>query len=224
MSTVRHHIADVIKTSYNSDVYEPSDDSFALVDALQQELASILASSPCLFVEIGAGSGYISCSLACLLKKEGCNAVCIATDISPHAVEATKATLAAHQVSSVDVVQANLVSPLFVRLQEAVDVLVFNPPYVPTPDEEVAKGGIAAAWAGGNDGRRVIDQVLPQVKSLLRPGGHFFLVTVPENKPKEILDILRQDGLHGSIVLTRRADEENLHILHVTKAAKHLQA
>ncbi|KAL3136612.1 hypothetical protein ABBQ38_005854 [Trebouxia sp. C0009 RCD-2024] len=118
------HIADVTKTTYNRDVYEPSDDSFALVDALQQELVKIPLSSACQCLEIGSGSGYVSCSLALLLRHCNVSASCIATDISVHAVTATKATVAAHQVTEVDVIQADLVSPLSARLQQAVDILV----------------------------------------------------------------------------------------------------
>lgn len=40
---------------------------------------------------------------------------------------------------------------------------VFNPPYVPTPNEELDRTDIARAWAGGLNGRVVIDLFLPFV-------------------------------------------------------------
>ena len=43
-------------------------------------------------------------------------------------------------------------------------VQIFNPPYVPTPDEELSRTDIARAWAGGNRGRVIIDRFLPQVR------------------------------------------------------------
>jgi release factor glutamine methyltransferase len=63
-------------------------------------------------------------------------------------------------------------------------LLLFNPPYVPTPEEEVERGGIAAAWAGGWKGRRVIDRLIPLVPELLSENGEMLMVTVPDNDPK----------------------------------------
>lgn len=59
---------------------------------------------------------------------------------------------------------AVLLQPLRPRIDGTVDLLLFNPPYVPTPEEEITRGGIAAAWAGGERGRVVIDRVMPQVR------------------------------------------------------------
>lgn len=49
----------------------------------------------------------------------------------------------------------------------AFSVQVFNPPYVPTPQEELERTDIARAWAGGLNGRVVIDVFLPFVSHAL---------------------------------------------------------
>ena len=41
------------------------------------------------------------------------------------------------------------------RLQGQVDLLVCNPPYVSTAEEELGDTGISAAWAGGSRGLHI---------------------------------------------------------------------
>ncbi|ETW04418.1 hypothetical protein, variant 2 [Aphanomyces invadans] len=98
-----------------------------------------------------------------------------------------------------------------------VDVLLFNPPYVPTPSDEVGSIGIEAAWAGGKHGREVIDRVLPLVHDVLTPRGVFYMVVVAENKPNDIARIMLSQGFHMETIRSRKAFNESLSIVKFTR-------
>ena len=98
-----------------------------------------------------------------------------------------------------------------------VDLVAFNPPYVVTPDEEVDRGGIAAAWAGGYKGRAVINRVLDTLEGLVAPGGRVYMIAIHENEPEDIMERMRGKGFVADMIATRVADEEVLHVLRFTK-------
>ncbi|KAL3698423.1 hypothetical protein R1sor_012499 [Riccia sorocarpa] len=207
----RRRIANINLVARHPEVYEPCDDSFALVDALLADKVHLLERQPSLCLEVGCGSGYVITSLA-LLMGEGSGAQYIATDISSVAAEVTRTTLRSHGVEA-DVVVTNLVTGLEKRLAGSVDLLVFNPPYVPTPEEEVGVEGITAAWAGGDRGRTVIDRMLAIVDSLMSSKGLFYLLTLTANNPGEICQIMKKKGFASRIVVQRSTEEESLHVL-----------
>ncbi|XP_070311218.1 methyltransferase N6AMT1 isoform X2 [Odocoileus virginianus] len=163
-----------------SDVYEPAEDTFLLLDALEAAAGELTGVEICL--EVGSGSGVVSAFLASVI---GPQALYMCTDVNPEAAACTLETARCNKVHIQPVI-TDLVKGLLPRLKEKVDLLVFNPPYVVTPPEEVGSHGIQAAWAGGRSGREVIDRFLPLAPDLLSPRGLFYLVTIKENNPENV--------------------------------------
>ncbi|NXN66297.1 HEMK2 methyltransferase, partial [Himantopus himantopus] len=197
------------------DVYEPAEDTFLLLDALERDAARLREAGVEICLEIGSGSGVVSTFLASSVI--GSNALYICTDINPMAAYCTLETALRNNVHLQPVI-TDLVKGLSPRLNGKVDLLVFNPPYVVTPSEEVESHGIEASWAGGKKGREVMDRVFPLVPDLLSPGGLFYLVTIKENNPDEILETMKKRGLEGTRVLSRQAGQEMLTILKFRKS------
>ncbi|KAF9208149.1 U2 small nuclear RNA auxiliary factor 2 [Haplosporangium sp. Z 27] len=191
-------------------IYEPAEDTFLFLDAFEDEVPFLKELQPVISLEVGSGSGCVTAFVGKILGESNCLKYC--TDINPRATRATMGTAKQNQLS-VDVVETHLTDALLPRLENQIDLLYFNPPYVLTPSHEVGSHSVEAAWAGGIDGREVIDEFLPYVKRLLSSKGVFYLVVVNENKPDEIRDIMKKNGFESSIVKTRLAGREKLFIL-----------
>ncbi|KAI9204303.1 S-adenosyl-L-methionine-dependent methyltransferase [Polychytrium aggregatum] len=207
-----------LNSSHYKFVYEPAEDTFLLLDALEKDYRFLETLDPLFCVEIGSGSGCATAFLGSMLGSRSRAFFC--TDVNPKAASATIQTAQKNSVA-VNAVLTDLTQALQPRLNGQVDLLVFNPPYVVTTSDEVGSRSIEAAWAGGIDGREVIDRTLPVVNELLSPGGVFYMVVIRENRPEELMDLMRSRyGLESQVVMSRRAGQEGLSILRFQRPAR----
>ncbi|KAJ2507828.1 HemK methyltransferase member 2 [Coemansia sp. RSA 1939] len=204
------------QSKYDS-VYEPAEDTYLLLDALENDQSQIQEQAPTVCVEIGSGSGCVSAFLAKVLDPH--SALVLSTDINPAAALATQETIASNDCSNCvsDQIRTRFTQSMDSRLCGSIDILLFNPPYVVTPTEEIDVTSEASAWAGGKHGREVLDLLLPNVAHMLAPRGRFYLVVIEQNKPDDILELLQRDGLLGERILSRKAGREHLSILRFIK-------
>ncbi|XP_065214569.1 methyltransferase N6AMT1 isoform X2 [Planococcus citri] len=193
------------------DVYEPAEDSFLLLDAIEQDLKQLTSTKPNIILEIGSGSGVIITALASVFKTD---AFCLAVDINIDACTVTKNTAQLNNVQ-VDVINANLLDG--VHLREAIDVIVFNPPYVATESEETLVEGIAQAWAGGENGREILDRLLPSISKAISNTGVLYLVAISYNDVENLIVQMKPYDLKGEIIMRRQIQGELLFILKFSK-------
>ena len=126
-----------------------------------------------LIADIGTGSGCIAITLAKHLSQANMTAA----DISQQALAVARQNAARHQVSDrVHFIRGDLLD----SLAGPFDIIVSNPPYVSRPElldcmPEVADYEPRQALDGGPDGLEIINRLLVQAKSKLKPDGAIFM-------------------------------------------------
>jgi hypothetical protein len=94
----------------------------------------------------------------------------LALDINPLAVQVTSQTYANNNVSNQETVVSNLLEAFPTHHYNSIDLLLFNPPYVPTEEHEHQNVNqddmIMNAYAGGAKGRVILDRLIPAIPSL----------------------------------------------------------
>jgi release factor glutamine methyltransferase len=125
-------------------------------------------------VDVGTGSGCIALVLANELPDAEIDAV----DISTEALEIARANAARHQLENRVRFRQNDLLEKFPT--ESFDLIVSNPPYVGESEEdqvqlEVRKFEPRHAVFAGSIGTEIIQRLIPQAESALKPGGHLII-------------------------------------------------
>ncbi len=167
-------------------VFVPRPETELLVDAVLPILRDL--DRP-VVVDLCAGSGALALAIANEVPAARVHAV----ERSPAALEWLRRNAA---TSDITVVDADVKDPALLRdLRGAVDVVVSNPPYVPSATQvepEVHADPDEAVFAGA-DGLALMPAVIERAGELLRPGG-MSAVEHDDTHAHAVLELLRADA------------------------------
>ncbi|GLI45641.1 HemK2/MTQ2 family protein methyltransferase [Methanoculleus bourgensis] len=172
-------------------VYPPAEDSFLLLRAALREVRPADR-----VLEVGTGSGYVGASVL------GRAASVVATDINPYAVECARARGV-----------ATVRTDLFAGLSGPFDLVLFNPPYLPTLPEERIDDWLEYALDGGPTGRAVIERFVADVGRVLAPFGRVLLLVSSLTGPDAVRELFAGQGFVSFIVDSEPLEDETLYVL-----------
>lgn len=175
-------------------VYQPEADTLLLLSAAQAE---VRAGDRVL--EIGTGSGTVAAGLTTARS-------IVATDINPHAV-------ASARQKGVSVVRTDL----FNGIRGSFDLILFNPPYLPTQPGERIDDWLEYALDGGLDGRAVIERFSSGVGQLLAHQGRILLLISSLTGMSSVKDIFSRQGFLAGVVREEIVEDEVLYVLRIVR-------
>lgn len=206
------------KFAVDTRVYEPSEDTFFLMDCLEARRHVLLQYDYPAILEIGSGSGIVSA----FTRSLGLHGIYNATDVNLHACTSTISTWAMNFRKidmDIEVIRADKIP----FRPNTVDILILNPPYVPSekvpeyPLDDDDSKWLYLALDGGQDGMQVTRKVLENLSTILASEGVAFILFCGRNKPFEVKKHLESKGWLVDHVATRKAGWEILTVLQLSK-------
>ena len=172
-------------------VFQPHSDARLLAAVMRERGLAVGAR----VLELFVGSGAVAIAAA----REGAREVTV-VDVSRRAL-LTSVINARRNGVRLRTRRGDLFAPV---AGERFDLILANPPYVPSPTEKLPRSGAARAWEGGGDGRALLDRLCDEAPVHLAPGGTLLLVQSSICGERATLARLEAAGLHAERLAAER--------------------
>lgn len=180
----------------SADVLIPRPDTECLVETALSVISENFQQGPLKIADLGTGSGAVVLALAASLPE---NYYC-AVDISPAALCIAKKNATFNCPDA----NINFIAGSWLDAfseEEIFDVIVSNPPYIPTKDildlqAEVRMYEPALALDGDADGLKCIRHIVKNAHNFLKPGG-WLMLEIAFDQKKDVLEIVAGTGCYA---------------------------
>lgn len=171
-------------------VYKPQDDTSLLIEALSSQ--TVTPSTRVL--DLCSGTGALSIAAA----RAGAGRV-LAIDISRRAI----LNVRLNRIFNKARVEARRGDLTEVVHGEVFDLVVSNPPYVPSEIDDLPTAGVERAWNAGVSGRALLDRIIASAPDMVAPGGSLLLLQSALCDVNKMEVMLEERGMAVEVVARR---------------------
>ena len=160
-----------------SGVFIPRPETELIVDTCLNIIKSMSPNHQIKIVDACTGSGAVAIAIG----KQVPSAQIYATEISDSALKMAKRNLYSHGLEGrIEILKGSLLEPI----ESDIDILVSNPPYIPSQDIENLQPEVLheplAALDGGTDGLEIINELMVQASNKMSRPGTILIEFYPE--------------------------------------------
>lgn len=171
-------------------IYEPQEDSFLVQKHIKNYAHGDV-------LDMGTGSGILAEEAVKYTNKV------LAVDVDLEAVEHGR-----ENYNDIEFRESNL----FSNIDESFDLIIFNPPYLPTESKD-----LNFALDGGKEGWEVIAEFLKQAKKYLKKNGVILLLFSSFSNKGKINKILKEEGYYYKEIDKQHIHFEDLYVYEITR-------
>ena len=190
-------------------VYYPSDDTFLLIDYFKNKISDkyfdgISINEIEYVLDMGTGTGIFAILFQCFkIKSNNFNPKIIASDILEDSIVCAKKNEALNNFhNEILFLQSDLFKSFPDSLKSSFNIIVFNPPYLPSSRLITdKKNSIDFSWDGGNGGSKLLLDFFKEARDFLNLKAHYiYFLSSSRTNLDELDKYIRDLGFKNEIV------------------------
>ncbi len=203
-------------------VYSPSDDTYLIIDYFKENINQdyfdgIKMEEIERILDMGTGTGIIALFFQLIkLVYQNFNAEIYASDILEEAIFCAKKNQIANNINNqIKFIRSDLFKSYSDSLNHSFNIIVFNPPYLPSSkivNEHNTSSKIDYSWNGGKKGYELILDFLDDSKYFLNINqkGYIYFITSSATDLKSLDKMITQKGYINEIVSKKHVFFEDI--------------